>query len=44
MRPTNENKHKKGAQLGTPKKENNAEWGEGFILEQTHFIVNNNMQ
>jgi hypothetical protein len=27
-----------------PQKENNAEWRESFILRQTHFNVNNDMQ
>jgi hypothetical protein len=34
----------KGAQTWTLQKENNAEWRESFILKQTHFSVNNDMQ
>jgi hypothetical protein len=34
----------KGAQTWTPKKEDNAERRERFILKQTHFSVKNDMQ
>lgn len=34
----------KGAQTWEPQKENNVEWGESFILKQTRFSVNNDMQ
>jgi hypothetical protein len=33
-----------GAQTWTPQKETNVEWRESFILQQTYFSVNNNMQ
>jgi hypothetical protein len=41
---TSKNVHTKGAQAWTLQKENNVEWGESFILKQTYFSVNNNMQ
>jgi hypothetical protein len=34
----------KEAQTWTPQKENNAEPRESFVLKQTHFSVNNDMQ
>jgi hypothetical protein len=34
----------KGAQTWTPQKENKMEGRESFILKQTHFSVNNDMQ
>jgi hypothetical protein len=34
----------KGAQSWTPQKKNNAERKESFVLKQTRFSVNSNMQ
>jgi hypothetical protein len=44
IRTTSEKIRTKGTQTWTPQKENNAEWGESFILKQTHFTVNIDMQ
>jgi hypothetical protein len=42
--PTSENTRTKGTQTWTPQKKNNAERRESFILRQTYFSVNNDMQ
>jgi hypothetical protein len=44
IRRTSENTHTKGAQTWTPQKENNAEQRGSFVLKQTYFDVNNDMQ
>jgi hypothetical protein len=44
MAPASENTYTKGVQTWTPKKVKNAERRESFILKQTHFNVNNDMQ
>jgi hypothetical protein len=44
MRPTTESKHTKEAQTWTQQEEKNAERRESFILKQTHFSVNSDME
>jgi hypothetical protein len=44
IRPTSENTHTKGAQTWTAQKENNAERKESFVVRQTCFSVNDDMQ